>query len=316
MRIALSTNWNAARHETGEPLVDEILNMGFDALELGYHMTEELAAGVRRKVEAGAVAVDSVHAFCPVPVGAPHGYPELYLLASQDDDERAMAAILLRRTLAFGASMGARAVVLHAGRVFLNAWFGNLHTGSLVEALEAEGSVEAPAYQRLLAKARRRRTARVRKCFDRFCLTLDALLPEFEKAGLALCLENLPSVEAFPDEGEMAMLKQRFDTPALAYWHDMGHGEVRANLGLIRHADAARTLLPFTRGIHIHDALPPKHDHLPPGEGAIDFAAFAFYAPDTVLKVFEPAPRVKQDDLVEALRFVRRTWAQATTPAL
>ncbi|HQA37801.1 MAG TPA: hypothetical protein PLW27_02765, partial [Kiritimatiellia bacterium] len=111
------------------------------------------------------------------------------------------------------------------------------------------------------------------------------------------------------------MLKQRFDTPALAYWHDMGHGEVRANLGLIRHADAARTLLPFTRGIHIHDALPPKHDHLPPGEGAIDFAAFAFYAPDTVLKVFEPAPRVKQDDLVEALRFVRRTWAQATTPA-
>ena len=59
MRIALSTNWNAARHETGEPLVDEILGMRFDALELGYHMTEELAVGVRRKVESGAVVVDS-----------------------------------------------------------------------------------------------------------------------------------------------------------------------------------------------------------------------------------------------------------------
>ena len=143
---------------------------------------------------------------------------------------------------------------------------------------------------------------------------IKAALPEFEKAGLALCLENLPSVEAFPDEGEMAMLKQRFDTPSLAYWHDMGHGQVRANLGLIGHADAALNLLPFTRGIHIHDALPPTHDHLPPGQGTIDFAAFDFYAADAVLKVFEPAPQVKQADLAESLRFVRRTWAQATIP--
>ena len=310
MRIALSTNWNAARHEAGELLVDEILGMGFDALELGYLTTEELAAGVRRKVEAGEVVVDSVHAFCPVPLGAPHGYPELYLLASKDDDDRAMAAIMLRRTLEFGASIGARAVVLHAGRVFLDAWYSKLHTGTLVNALENEGAIEAPAYQRLLAKARRRRTTRVRKIFDRFCLSLNTLLPEFEKAGLALCLENLPSIEAFPDEGEMAMLKRRFDTPALAYWHDMGHGQVRANLGLIRHVDAARALLPFTRGIHIHDALPPTHDHLPPGQGVIDFAAFNFYAADAVLKVFEPSPQVKTTELTKSLSFVRRVWTQ------
>jgi len=315
MRIALSTNWNASRHEQGEALVDEILALGFDALELGYHTTEALAAGVRRRVAAGAVAVDSVHAYCPVPIGAPHGYPELYLLASLDEDERAMAAILLGRTLSFAESMGARAVVLHAGRVFLKSLFGELHTQTLVDALEEEeGATDAPRYQRLLAKALRRRAARVGKYFDGFCLSLDALLPKFEKAGVTLCLENLPSIEAFPDEREMAMLKRRFDTPALAYWHDMGHGQVRENMGWIRHADAARELLPFTRGIHIHDALPLTNDHLPAGQGMIDFGAFGFYGSDAIIKVFEPAQQVTRKELGEALRHVRQTWGKGVKP--
>ena len=55
MRFSLSTNWNVRRHTEGEALSDEILALGFDALELGYHTTEELAAGIRRRVQAGRV---------------------------------------------------------------------------------------------------------------------------------------------------------------------------------------------------------------------------------------------------------------------
>ena len=309
MRIAISTNWNIDRHETGETLVDEALALGFDALELGYHMTEEIAVGVRRKMDAGEITVGSVHAFCPVPIGAPRGYPELYLLASLDDDERAMAAVLLGKTLTFAQSMGAQAVVLHAGRIFLKSWFSELHTGMLQDAVDEEGGTGGPKVQRLLAKAARRRESRIRKVFDGFCRSLDTLLPRFEKAGITLCLENLPSLEAFPDESDMTRLKQRFDTRALAYWHDMGHGQVRANLGLIRdHADVARRLLPITRGIHIHDALPISRDHLPPGQGAINFSAFAFYNDDRVIRVFEPASRVEPDDLAQSLAMVRRVW--------
>ena len=312
MKFSLSTNWNAQRHEDGEKLVDEIVALGFGALELGYHMTEELAVGVRRRVQAGEVAVGSVHAYCPVPIGAPHGYPELYLLASLDEDERAMAAILIGKTLTFASSMGASAVVLHAGRIFLNSLFGNLHTQTLVDALEKEGSLEAERYQRILTKARRRRAARVRKYFDGFCFSLDTLLPKFEKAGVMLCLENLPSIEAFPDEREMLMLKERFDTPALAYWHDMGHGQCRENVGWSPHVETARALLPYTRGIHIHDALPLLNDHLPPGKGEIDFEAFSFYGADGVIKVFEPGPSVTGSELTEALRFVEKAWSGST----
>jgi sugar phosphate isomerase/epimerase len=317
MRFSLSTNWNAQRHDDGEKLVDEIMALGFNALELGYHLTEELVTGVRRRVQAGAVAVDSVHAYCPVPIGAPHGYPELYLLASSDEDERAMAAIMIGRTLAFAASVGAKAVVLHAGRIFLDSLFGGITTRRLVDVLGEEETLESAKYRRLLAKAVLRRTKRVRKIYDGFCLSLDALLPKFEQAGVALCLENLPSIEAFPDEGEMLLLKQRFNTPALAYWHDLGHGQVRENLGLIRHAEIARGLLPFTRGIHIHDVLPPVNDHLAPGKGRVDFGAFSFFGGADVIKVFEPGPDVTGAGLAESLRYVAESWKNVTgQPAL
>ena len=314
MRFSLSTNWNVQRHDDGEKLVDEILALGFESLELGYNLTEELAAGVRRRVQAGAVSVDSVHAFCPVPIGAPHGYPELYLLTSRDEDERAMASLTLSRTLTFACAMGARAVVLHAGRIFLDSLFGDLGTRKLVAVLEEEESVESARYQRVLARARRRRAVRVRKCYDGFSFALDAIIPKFEKAGVTLCLENLPSIEAFPDEQEMLMLKQRFDTPTLAYWHDFGHGQIREYLGWARHVDGARELLPVTRGVHIHDALPLQNDHLAPGKGEIDFGAFAFYGSDAVVRVFEPSPNVTGTELAESLRLVEQAWSGANEP--
>lgn len=310
MRFALSTNWNARRRTEGEALVDEILALGFDALELGYHTTEALAEGIQRRVASGAVTVDSVHAYCPVPLSAPHGYPELHLLASADDDDRALAKIMLGQTLDFASSMGARAIVLHAGRLLLKAWFSSYTTGTLLDALEdAERDMADPKFQKVMGKVLACRAKQVSKIFDAFCLSLDTLLPRFERAGVTLCLENLPSVEAFPDAQEMALLKERFTTPHLAYWHDMGHGQVREFLGLENHLAVAQSLLPVTGGIHIHDAKPPMDDHLLPGKGAIDWSAYSFYGSAELFRVFEPSPDTGPVALGAALRDLREVWA-------
>ena len=311
MRFSLSTNWNASRHSDGEALVDEILSLGFDALELGYNTAEAHVAGIKKHIASGTVTADSVHSYCPVPISAPHGYPELYLLASLNDDDRAMATIMLGRTLEFAASMGARAVVLHAGRVFLGSWlFGSLSTRVLQDALsEAENDPASERYQKMLAKALRRRSKRATKQFDGFCRSLDTLLPRFEAKGVTLCLENLPSIEGFPDKDEMQLLHTRFATAPLAYWHDMGHAQVREYFGWEKHLDTAQALLPMTRGIHIHDALPIDNDHLPPGMGKTDFSAFAFYGTADVIRVFEPEPQTTPEALSKALRMLRQTWA-------
>ncbi len=310
MRIALSTNWNAKRHKTGESLVDEILSLGFDALELGYNTTEEHAKGIRARIDSGAVRADSVHAYCPVPIGAPHGYPELHLLASADEDERAWAAIMLRETREFAESMGARAVVLHAGRIFLQSrLFGDLGSGRLCSCAEYEGSTQSPVYQKLLSRAKRRREKRAKKVYEFFCQSLEKILPQFDKSKLLLCLENLPSIEGFPDESEISSLCDRFAGSPLRYWHDMGHGQVRYQLGWMgEHSKVAQALLPITGGIHIHDAAPLTNDHLPPGEGKIPFPDFAFYGNADIVRVFEPSPGVPPDILAKSLRYVRQCW--------
>lgn len=308
MKFGISTNWSSARHERGDDLVAEALSLGFEALELGYNLTAQQAAEIKPYAERGEIAIDSVHAFCPVPISAPYGYPEQHLLASLDEDERVMARIMIEKTLDFAASVGAKAVVLHAGRIFLKRFFSKMSTPTLAKALEAAGGKEAPRYTKLLAKAVKRRSALAGKYYDGFCLSLDRLLPRFEELGITLALENLPSIEAFPDMSEMMMLKQRFDTPILAHWHDIGHGQVREYFGWEHHAEVVAALLPVTRGIHIHDALPLMDDHLPPGTGKVDFKGLSGFGEARIIKVFEPGRDVPADEVEQSLRFVRTVW--------
>lgn len=312
MQIAISTNWNVKRHTSGEALADEALSLGFDALELSYNMREEIMPGIRTRMRQGAIAVNSVHAFCPVPLGVPHGSPELHHLASDDDDERAMAAILLAQTLDFARSVNARAIVLHAGRIFLDSIFGDLDSCRLeMIAGEQEGGVSSPAYQKALKRAKARRGRRAAKRMVSFSETLERVLPSFEKAGLLLCLENLPSLEGFPDEEEMQILCSRFKDSPLRCWHDMGHGQVRYQMGWTGDpVGVAQKLLPLTGGIHIHDSAPLTVDHLPPGHGKIPFPSFSFFNTPEIIKVFEPAPNVPPDVLAESLKYIRKVWAQ------
>jgi len=311
LKIAISTNWNVHHHKTGESLVDEALELGFDALELGYNTTEEIAKGVRHCIHDGRIEVDSVHAYCPVPFNAPHGYPELHLLASMDEDDRAMAALLLKKTLTFAQTVNAKAIVLHAGRIYLNSWLGNLDSNTLSNQMErVDGNKNAPAYQRFVKKAWKRRASRAKKMIPLFRDQLERVLPTFDRAGVLLCLENLPSIEAYPDEEEVVDLMRRFEGSPLRYWHDMGHGQVRENMGWISdHVESARKLLPYVGGIHIHDCAPMAHDHLAPGEGSIDFAAFRFFAEREIIRVFEPSPKVPPESIKIALRHVRDAWA-------
>jgi sugar phosphate isomerase/epimerase len=307
--LALSTRWNAHRHRDGQAMLDAICALGFRHVELGYDLTIDLVPGVRARVADGTIVVDSVHNFCPVPVGAPRGHPELFQLASRDAREREAAVRHTLRTIELAGELGARAVVVHAGNVVMRRL-----TGTLLDML-GSGRRYTPRYERTRMKLLTRRARAVPKHLDALSLALEALLPRAEDAGVRLALENLPSWESLPTESELVMLFERFPSPALAAWHDIGHARVRENLGLIGARNWLERLAPHVAGFHVHDVRAPAHDHLMPPRGEIDFAPFRPFVRSGIVAVLEPAPATPQEEIRAAVCMLESLWGDGEETA-
>ena len=265
MRLSLSTNWCNRRLDSGEAIVDAALALGFEELELGFHTSEEQVEGFRRRLDE--MPVGSIHAFCPVPISAPCGYPELYQLASFDEDARAIARVQIVRNLRFAASIGADTVVLHAGRVEFRSFLSFLND-----------------------RRRRRRGERMIEVFRR---EIELLAPELEANRVTLALENMPYPEGFPNADEVAAVTSVNEW--VKPWYDIGHGFVR---GEMPPAGAV--------GVHVSDSE-GGHDHLAPGKGKIDFAALRETIGSVRHVVFEPASTVTEDELREGIAFFRKS---------
>ena len=279
MKFSLSTNWCNRRIESGEEIADLAMELGFEELELGFHTTLLQVKGFKARLDR--MPVGSVHAFCPVPISAPQGYPELYQLADFDEEMRALARIHVKKNVEFAASMGADALVLHAGRVMCR---GFLHRWDM-----------------------KRRVKRGHKLVDIFRRELDQLVPILEKNKVTLGLENLPYLEGFPAEWELKDLVGDWVKP----WFDTGHDFVRR---VNRWPSDASTLIPNPQspipplGLHISDSM-SGDDHLSPGEGRVDFAGLKPLAQQARHLVFEPNAGVSESDLRKGLAHIRALWS-------
>ena len=304
MRFALSTCWFQETYD-GDAMVDKALALGFDGLELGYGLKEAFAPRILARAKAGEIAVKSVHAFCPVPKDGT-GHPELHRIANLDEEARKTAVEKVLEVMRFTAGIGAEAVVLHAGRVMeiSRPW-------AWVHARIANERDSGMIYRWRRGRVEKTRATLAPRYLGQVRKSLDALLPEFDRAGVKLALENLPSWDALPQPGELEALLADYPGAALAYWHDIGHGQVMENAGFENHVETARRFLPRMAGTHIHDVIGPAKDHQAPGTGGIEFGDFAFFGDQSVIRVFEPSPDVTEEDLRGGLELLARKWRLA-----
>src|SRR5690606_25853276 len=115
--LSCSTCWNSSRHTDGEAMLQEILDLGFDQVELGHGIRLSLMEGVQKMFDKGKVQFSSLHNFCPLPVEITRASPDCYKFSSPDERERERAVRHSLQTIDFAKRLGAPYVVLHLGRV-------------------------------------------------------------------------------------------------------------------------------------------------------------------------------------------------------
>ena len=301
---SFSTCWNSARHTDGRAMLREIRELGFDYAELSHGIRLSLLPGIFEAVNAGEIRISTVHNFCPLPVGIDKPSPNLYEFSSDRDRDRQLAVKHTLNTLDFARRVGAPLVVLHFGSMDLKDY-----TGKLTELL-GRGEKGSPKFLKLVAEASAAREAKKKKFYDRSRDTLRELYGEAKARGLKFGIEIREAVEELPVESDFKTLLEEFPAPTVGYWHDVGHAQIKADLGFIDHAKFLAERADRLAGFHIHDVKFPARDHFPPGGGDVDFAALQPSVKPEHIKVFELSPKVPLDSVQRSVAHLKRIWGE------
>lgn len=296
--LAFSTCWNSHRHSEGEAMVDEILALGFDTIEISHGLKVSLLPGLQKAFAEGRMKVSGLHNFCPSPVEVLIDAPDAYEFTSHRKLDRERALKLTLRTLEFAAEFEAQYVVLHMGTVPMG------HPMKQLQDLAAAGKISSREFARRKLAMVRKRESLGPFYLQRAREALTQIAAAAEKAGVPVAIESRSHYEQVPTEREMVQLLADFDTPWVGYWHDFGHVQLKANLGLLDHEEWLFQVAPRLLGCHFHDVIWPDQDHRVPFQGSVDYDRLLPLIPYHVPIVWELSPRRKKDDIMMA----REVW--------
>ncbi|MDK3157892.1 TIM barrel protein [Kamptonema cortianum] len=287
-------------------MLEQIKDLGFDAVELGHGTKLSLVEGILRAHKRGLIRIRSLHNFCPLPAGVEEAAPNYFLFSSRSPAERASAIRQTRQTIDFAKRLGAEAVVLHLGLVPMKD-----HTDKLVE-LHKQQKKNSKRYAAIKLKAVMEREKRAGLAWNLMLQTLEPIVVYATQQGILLGVETRYLYEEIPTERELPRLFERFEGSSLRYWHDTGHAQSRDYLGFVRHADLLELTDQWRAGWHIHDVIKPDKDHQPIGAGEIDFRMLAPYLAKDAIRVLELSPRTRSEDVIKSREALEKLIAPAT----
>jgi sugar phosphate isomerase/epimerase len=271
--------------------------MGFEWIEISHGTKISLLPGLLEAVEAGVIKVSSLHNFCPAPVEVVMDAPDAFEITSKRVWERERWLSLTAKTIEMAARFGADRVVLHLGSVAMPSITAQL------EAMAAAGGLYSRRYSDLKLKLVAKREEASAEHMERIRTGLAQLLPECESHRVRLGIETRSHYEQIPNQREMRVLMGEYQECAwIGSWHDFGHVQRQANLGLLDHRQYLSETAPYLLGCHVHDVQWPARDHRPPlSTGGVDLETLLPLVPAGTPWVWEMSPRVKAEDIKAAL---------------
>ncbi len=296
--FSLSTAWNFKRHKNGRDLVDEIKRIGFDTIELNFGLTEDIVDDILSLSNDSLIKVSSLHNMCPLPpeILPANASPDHYSLASLDEKERAIAVRIAKNTISYAHKFGARAIVLHAGRVPVE---------DKIRGLERLINDEK-RFNAFRLEMMNERAARGKQYLERAMKSLSELIPYARDMNVCVGVENRYHYREIPIEDEFEVIFKNFPPGQLYYWHDVGHAEAFERLGLCSHK---RLLDKFSHrliGIHLHDIIGALGDHKAPGFGSFEFSMLKPYITGDIIKVLEVHEPATADDIQKGAAYLNK----------
>ncbi|MBW2059177.1 MAG: sugar phosphate isomerase/epimerase [Deltaproteobacteria bacterium] len=299
--IGLSTSWLTERPNiTGIEIVQEIVGLGFEAVELEYRIGVSTFEEILPLILKERLKVWSIHNFFPLPPGLPlcRASGDLYLLSSPDPEERNLAVRETSRTIELAQGLGASAVVLHLGRVEMDPEYGRLNR------LFSEGRLGTAEGRSFLERKLKERREKRKPYLEAVFKSLDRLAREAQGRGILLGVENRYHYHEIPDFEEMGGILDRFTGGPVRYWHDVGHAHVQEKLGFVRPGALLGNYGDRLAGVHIHDSL-GTDDHRAPGTGEIDFPSLGESLKRAEIRILEVHQKSSREELVRGVEMLR-----------
>ncbi len=306
--LGISTCWWHNKSFQGDEIVSDILELGFERVELEYRITNSIYQQMKPQLNK-SLKVLSIHNFFPMPEDRAHekGSGDLLLLSSTDRDERSAAVKYSIRTIEHASDLEARAVILHLGHVDMPnpvESFRELHLSGEMD--QSEGLA-------FISEQRRIRENAHGKNLDAVLFSLEKLNREAEQKGVSLGIENRYHFHEIPDFEEIGTILREFEGGSIRYWHDVGHAAVQENLGILRQKDLLDAYSEKMIGMHLHDVR-GLDDHFSPGQGEIEYGEIRPFTKPGLIKILETHSKVERKELLQGVKFIRKEiWESPQT---
>ena len=296
--LSFSTCWNNSRHAEGDDIIDEILDLGFNNIELSHGMTISKLPGIQKAYREGKFTCSGVHNYFPSPVEVMIDAPDAYEFSSHRSFDRKRAMEMSLRTLDLAKEFSAKYVVMHMGSTPMptQKWTKRL------TAVVREGGQLNASYAKDKLNFVRKREKIAPLYYQRAIEALEILSEKAAELEIPLAIESRSKFEDVPNESEMVYLQEHFkDNPWIGYWHDFGHVQLKHNLGLLNHDQWLSKMAPYIIGAHVHDVEWPARDHRVPLTGELDFEKLLRHFKPGQPLVWELSPTRKTEQIKSAL---------------